>query len=456
MRLRKFFLTTLFAVIFVTQGGFLGLSLGKLDEPQSIIVYSFHLSFALYLLLLSIRSVRQEYIRHAMSIVHLSVLSTVAVFLLGITDILPSTPILMARLTADTIPSPRVLLLRYAVLLLYSVAWVVAVTTPRGPAYHYPSDRIYSTKTLMAVHSKRKDNVSGMIGASVWSIMLFSYATKVVMLGYSSESLEIGDLPVVPGDMRATYIFATMRAAMRRWTLGIHTWKPPPGSGWEIGYRLIRVNMGALSLMCVLTSMYATLLYVPPYFLQHIVGYLEADPSRSSPGWGWVFCLGMFLSNVIVQLSKFIVASSVNRTRCLSPTTSRWPVVVLDFAKTPSPSPCSTQLGTVREDVGAQGCCLLIRTIRLRGRQRSHYERKRRREQEERQRQRVFEQSASHDTHDDRCGPCSRLRVAALYPHRLSYRIRRRHHLPIPSPGRIVLLRTWCNVSVPATQPFCE
>lgn len=158
MRLRKLFLTILFALIFVIQGGFLGLSLGKLDGPQSIIVYSFHLSFALYLLLLSLRSVRQEYSRHAMSIVYLSVLSTVAVFLLGIMEILPSTvtPIIMARLTADTIPLPREL--RYAVVLLYSVAWAVAVATPRGPAYHYPSDRIYSTQTLMAVHSKRKES----------------------------------------------------------------------------------------------------------------------------------------------------------------------------------------------------------------------------------------------------------------------------------------------------------
>ncbi|KAF7795628.1 hypothetical protein EIP86_006793 [Pleurotus ostreatoroseus] len=301
MRLRKLFITVLSAIILVIQSVSLGWSVVEFDR-RSIIIYSLHVAFALYLLVISARSVKQEYSRHALSIVHLSVLTTAAVSLLGVTAILPSTPMPVSRLTADTISVPRALW--YVVLALYFAVWGLAITTPRGPAYHYPSDRIYSTKTLMAVTSKYRDNVSGALGASVWSILLFSYTTKVVMLGYTSTSLEIGDLPIVPGDMRATHIFASMRVAMRRWKLKIRSWKPRPGSGWETGYRLIRVNMSALCLLFILASVSALLYYAPAYFLQHLVAYLEVDPARENRGWGWVFCVGLFFSNVAVQLIR--------------------------------------------------------------------------------------------------------------------------------------------------------
>ncbi|KAJ3535459.1 hypothetical protein NM688_g6974 [Phlebia brevispora] len=299
MRLRKLLITFLAAAILVIQSVSLGWSVAELDR-RSIAVYALHVAFALYLLVLAVRSVKQEYSRHAQAIVHISVLTTIAVALLCVTAILPSTPMPVSRLAADTLSIPHALW--YVVFALYFTTWVVAITTPRGPALHYPSDRIYSTKTLMAVTSKYEDNVSGVTGASVWSIMLFSYTTKVVMLGYTSASLEIGDLPIVPGDMRATHIFATMRAAMRRWQLKIRSWKPQPGSGWELGYRILRVNTWSLFLLVLLVSVSAVLYYAPAFFLQRLVAYLEADPTRSNRGWGWVFCAGLFFSNVIVQL----------------------------------------------------------------------------------------------------------------------------------------------------------
>ena len=54
-----------------------------------------------------------------------------------------------------------------------------------------------------------------------------------------------------------------------------------------------------------LASVAAVLFYVPAYFLQHVVAYLEADPGRTDRGWGWLFAAGLFLSNTTTQLGAF-------------------------------------------------------------------------------------------------------------------------------------------------------
>ena len=149
--------------------------------------------------------------------------------------------------------------------------------------------------------------MSGVTGASALDIMLFSYSTKVVMLGYTSESLEIGDLPIVPADMRATHIFSTMKDALTRWKLRIRSWRPNPGSGWGLGWRILRVNTQALIMLVVLVSISAGLYYVPAFFLQRLVAYLEQDPDRTDRSWGWVFCAGLFISNILLLLGASLV-----------------------------------------------------------------------------------------------------------------------------------------------------
>ena len=239
------------------------------------------------------------------SLVHLSALTCLATFLLGILAIIPSRPLPVAARNLE--PSSAVPLgLFYAVVVLYLVSCLVVATIPRGPRLHFPSEQIYSQKTLMAVTSKYPDNVSGNVSASVWDTLLFSYTTKVVMLGYTAESLEIGDLPIVPGDMRATYIFATMRSAMRKWKLRVRSWTPKPGSGWQLGWTLICNNLWTFLQLMALASVAAVLFYVPAYFLQHVVAYLEADPGRIDRGWGWLFAAGLFLSNTTTQLGASV------------------------------------------------------------------------------------------------------------------------------------------------------
>ncbi|KAI0683866.1 ATP-binding cassette transporter [Cytidiella melzeri] len=296
MRVRKILLTFILAIIVALQTVSLSWSAAE-GHRLGVAIYSIHSAFALYLLVTAAVSINHEYSVHQHLIIHLSALTCVAFSLLGIMSILPSGRSPIGTFAEDG-QLPKGLL--YATTALYFCAVGLAATTPCGPPLHYPSGQIYSDKTLMAVTSKYDDNVCGVTGASVWDTLLFSYTTKVVMLGYTSESLEIADLPIVPANMRATTIYATMRTAMRKFKIG--RWVPTPGSGWELGYRLLRNNGSVLILLISLAAVSAVLFYTPALFLQRIVAYLETDPERKERGWGWVYCAGLFFSNTIVQL----------------------------------------------------------------------------------------------------------------------------------------------------------
>ncbi|KAI8972894.1 ATP-binding cassette transporter [Trametes punicea] len=298
MRLRKLIMAALLAVIVAVQAVCLGWSIVE-EDRLNIAVYSLQLVFALYTLVVAVRAVNQTYSHHSRSVVHLSVLTFFATALLTTTAILPSKPMPVISVFGSSTPP---LALWYTVYALYAVCMAIVATTPRGPPLHFPSEKIYSEKTLMQVTSHYEDNVCGITSASVLDVLLFSYTTKVVMLGNTSESLEIGDLPIVPADMRATTIFARMRAAMRRWKLRVGSWRPRPGSGIELGYRLLRVNAGTLAVVIALASVCAVLFYVPAYFLKRVVQYLEVDHARDYRGWGFVFCAALFASHAATQI----------------------------------------------------------------------------------------------------------------------------------------------------------
>jgi len=142
-------------------------------------------------------------------------------------------------------------------------------------------------------------------GASVWDLLLFSYTTKVVLLGNTAESLDIGDLPIVPGSLRATYLFHRMRSALstirlRRFIL----WDIRPGSGWELAYRLAYINKSGFIVQMALASIGAVLYYAPPFCLQKLVKYLEMDPERHDRSWGWFYSFGIFVANASLHLGR--------------------------------------------------------------------------------------------------------------------------------------------------------
>ncbi|OJT05133.1 ABC transporter ATP-binding protein/permease VMR1, partial [Trametes pubescens] len=298
MRLWKLGMSVLLGAVLAIQAVGLGWSIAANDR-QNITVYALQIAYALYTLILAVRAVNQTYSKHAHSIIHLSALNFFATVLLGVTAILPAKPLpVVSVFTESTAPWA----LWYAVSALYAVCTAIAATTPRGPPLHFPTSKLYSDKTLMQITSTYEDNVCGMTSASVLDYLLFSYTTKVVMLGNTTESLEIGDLPIVPADMRAATIYTSMRAAMRRWNLKVWSWTPRPGSGIELGYRLMRVNATPMTMVMSLGVVCAVLFYAPAYFLKHVVQYLEVDTARDFRGWGFVFCVALFASHASSQL----------------------------------------------------------------------------------------------------------------------------------------------------------
>jgi hypothetical protein len=130
------------------------------------------------------------------------------------------------------------------------------------------------------------------------------------MLGYATESLEIGDLPIVSFDMRATYLFRRMRNAMKNVKPVVLGWKPKPGSGWQVGIRLFKLNSFVILLEIALAALGAVLFYVPAFFLKRLIAYLETDPERLHRGWGVVFALGLFVGGVAQTLSRCLVPRS--------------------------------------------------------------------------------------------------------------------------------------------------
>ena len=127
------------------------------------------------------------------------------------------------------------------------------------------------------------------------------------MLGYTAQSLEIGDLPIASFDMRATHLFQRMRDAMRDIKPIILGWKPKPGSGWQVAIRLFKLNAFVILLQMWLAAFAAVLSYAPAFFLKSLVAYLESDPLRLHRGWGVVFALGLFVSGTILSFGGSLV-----------------------------------------------------------------------------------------------------------------------------------------------------
>ncbi|KAI6040937.1 P-loop containing nucleoside triphosphate hydrolase protein [Pisolithus marmoratus] len=299
-RLWKVVACLLLGVIVVLQTMALGWTFVVDDEDYSKYTYVLHSVYAFYVTILAGRAVYQNTVdAHATYIIHLATLTLVPTVLLFVVAVLPSSRPFSVDLAKD---APFVLWISYAVLALYSIITYIIFTIPMGPPLHFPPEAIYSSKTAKGATNPDQNNVCGIVDASVWSYLLFNYTTKVVMLGYTSESLEIGDLPIVPSNMRATYLYASMRKAIRTVKWRISCWKPKIGSGWQLGYQLLRVNILPTIWLVILAMVSACLFYTSPFFLKQVISYLESDPERRDRSWGWFYVTCMFLATACTYI----------------------------------------------------------------------------------------------------------------------------------------------------------
>ena len=156
MRWRKAFLSMFLGFAVVTSTALLGYSIAI--DHVDIKVNSLHLFFALYVFVISTRSVLQFTTNdHSESILHLTALLTVAVSLLGSAAILPdsSSPV------AAPDDKPILLGLWYSLLSIYTVGCILAYSTPLGPPLHYPPSDIYSEKIVKSITNMDEQNVCG-------------------------------------------------------------------------------------------------------------------------------------------------------------------------------------------------------------------------------------------------------------------------------------------------------
>ena len=133
--------------------------------------------------------------------------------------------------------------------------------------------------------------------------IFFQYTTAVVMLGYTAESLEIRDLPILPASFRATTIFTDFRQRIKKGATELPSfmpWRVKRNSPADLGLKLFMANKWALTALACLAATSATLFYVPAFFLQRFIRHLEQDPDRQDTAWAWVYCAGLFVSNAIM------------------------------------------------------------------------------------------------------------------------------------------------------------
>jgi hypothetical protein len=161
MRWRKALLSLVLAFAAVISAVALGWSIANNDHSD-MTIYGLHLSFALYVFVISARSVLQVVSDdHSDSIIHLSALLTVAISLLGSAAILPDSPPPVATSVDD---EPVLLGMWYALFGIYTVGCIIAYSTPLGPPLHYPPSDIYDEKTVKSITNMDEQNVCGTTG----------------------------------------------------------------------------------------------------------------------------------------------------------------------------------------------------------------------------------------------------------------------------------------------------
>ncbi len=141
------------------------------------------------------------------------------------------------------------------------------------------------------------------VGASPLDSLLFSYTTKVIQWGNASSSLQIGDLPILPANMRAVYNYEQMKNTLHNVSMNIFSWSIFQSSGLILAFQLLRLNLSVFALLFILSTIIPFTAYIPPFFFRKLVHSLERDPERKDKSWGLVFVLGLFSGQVFAYLS---------------------------------------------------------------------------------------------------------------------------------------------------------
>jgi hypothetical protein len=324
VRISKLVLSVIFALLVVNHA--IGLGWAVASGDGYVVPSTLHLITFAYLLTLCGSNLSANTISTSWpTVIHISALTALS-FLLQATSLLlpserPSTSSPEGESNGTTF--------WFISWVLTTVAMMLSWTIPRGPSRHFPPERVFTLKTLANASSLERNNVSAAVSTSVWGkktitsldielpltfrltgIISFQYTTAVVMLGYTAESLEIRDLPILPASLRATTIFTDFRQRVNKGAMGLPSfmpWRVKLNSPVDLGLKLLTANKWHITALVCLAATSATLFYVPAFFLQRFIKHLEQDPDRQDIAWAWVYCAGLFVSNVIMYRECNIV-----------------------------------------------------------------------------------------------------------------------------------------------------
>ncbi|GAA6039699.1 hypothetical protein JCM8097_001359 [Rhodosporidiobolus ruineniae] len=160
--------------------------------------------------------------------------------------------------------------------------------------------------------------------SSPLSYLLFSWVTPILSRAYKAsrdpthaeEPLDEASLPALPAAERAINVWEGVK--------GTQSWMEPQNvpRGWNaLLWRIVRVNRPLFIIQASLSVLNAGLYYLPAFFLQRLVAFLEERPppgETRSMQWGYVYCIGLFASAVfeaIVSGQLWFVSNSILATR---------------------------------------------------------------------------------------------------------------------------------------------
>ncbi|KAJ9123263.1 hypothetical protein QFC22_001460 [Naganishia vaughanmartiniae] len=213
--------------------------------------------------------------------------------------------------------------------LLLLPATILAFVIPRGPALHFPAEKIFTPKTLATLKERHAEklladrstpqvpdalnpripNVTTEVQSGVWDALLFSFATPVIWKGYTSLSMDLWDLPLPKADMRSMNLFREFKEEYGSTQKQRHArqnrkrWIDRLPAGWSLLIKVFKVNRTLFFVQSTLAVVTAALYYAPSWFLKELVEYLEEHPDRSEIRWGWVWSFALFASNAIMYIA---------------------------------------------------------------------------------------------------------------------------------------------------------
>lgn len=167
--MRKLLLLLVLSALVIVQTIALGWTIVADENTRELVSTVLLTAFSLYTLVLSTIALgHSEIYWHGRFTVHLAALSTSALVFLVTITILPSKAVweLPQQVTW------------YTSLALWLLAFWLSARMKRGPTLHFPSERIYSEKILAGTTTFAEDNVCGIVDASPWEVVMFSYTTK--------------------------------------------------------------------------------------------------------------------------------------------------------------------------------------------------------------------------------------------------------------------------------------